>query len=433
MRHVVLTLAVPALLSACASASKRVEQGQKLEREGRAADAAARYVQALKKDRTLEGARAGLRDAGARAIDEWVRQAAADDSGGRSDRAADAFLAADDLRGDASALGVDLALPPDYAARRRFTFDRAIAAALDDARALAQGEKYDDAARRVERAARLAPNGSQLARLSAGRTDALLAWAHADTVRGRFRAAYDRAARALDFEGLAAPDSQRAQAVQAAALARGTRRVAVVPPWARESARRALPDDALPALTESLVDKPWTEPPRFVDLAPLPLVQRELRRLDLSRRTLSSSDAARLGRALGADLVVIAQIDSARREETNLKATRRAAKTSGGADTAYTLEEGKRRLWVRIAYDVVEPTTRAVLSSETVTASASKDFKRGRYAGDPRTLDLRRQDRDLFDRGAADRVDRDLVTDLVDDLSPQLARSVFGALLRRIP
>ena len=90
MRRVaVLVLALPVWLSACASANKRYEQGQRAEREGRAADAAARYVQALKKDGSLESARTGLRDAGARAVADYVAQAAAEDAAGRPDRAAD--------------------------------------------------------------------------------------------------------------------------------------------------------------------------------------------------------------------------------------------------------------------------------------------------------------------------------------------------------
>src|SRR5438874_4362552 len=102
------------MLAACASASKRYEQGQKLEREGRAADAAQRYLQALKKDRTLESARVGLRDAGARAVADYVRQAASEDSAGNADGAADAFVSADALRRDASAVAVEIPAPDDY-------------------------------------------------------------------------------------------------------------------------------------------------------------------------------------------------------------------------------------------------------------------------------------------------------------------------------
>jgi hypothetical protein len=432
MRRVaVLVLALPVWLSACASANKRYEQGQRAEREGRPADAAARYVQALKKDGSLESARTGLRDAGARAVADYVAQAAAEDAAGRPDRAADAFLAADDLRGDARAVGVELAGPDDYAARRRAALDRAIAAALGDAQTLAAGGRYDDAARQAERAAeRWLPNGTQRASLAGARAGAHLAGARADTARGRFRAAYERAARAADFEGIATSDAEQARALQAAALARGAVRVAVVPVWATEAARRALPDDALPALADELLDKPWTEPPLFVALTPVPDVQRELRRLDLARRALSAAEAARLGRALEADYVIVAEVDSVHGAESNLKSTRRAVKTTNGADTAFTVEEGRRRVYARITYDLVDPETRRAVERQTVSATTSGDFKRARYAGDPRTLDLRRADRELFDRAAQE---RDLARELAEDLSLQYARDLFDTLLRRIP
>jgi hypothetical protein len=326
---------------------------------------------------------------------------------------------------------VELALPPDYEARRRAALDRAIDAALGDAQSLAAGGRYDAAAERAERAAeRWLPNGSQRARLAGARAAAHLAGARADTARGRFRAAYERAARVADYEGTAGDDAAQASALQAAALARGAVRVAVVPVWATEAARRALPDDALPALADELLEKPWTEPPRFVSLAPAPDVQRELRRLDLARRALSAQDAARLGGALDADYVVVAEVDSVHGAESNLKTTRRAAKTTNGADTAYTVEEGRRRVYARITYDLVDPETRRAVARQTVSATTSGDFKRARYAGDPRTLDLRRADRELFDRAAQD---RDLARELAEDLSLQYARDLFETLLRRIP
>jgi len=434
MRRVAfLTIALLSLLSACASANKRVEQGQRLEREGRAADAAARYVQALRKDGALESARAGLRDAGTRAVADYLAQAAAADTAGRPDDAADAFVAADALRRDASAVAVEIPAPDDYYARRRATLDRAIAAALGDARTLAAGGQYDDAVRRLDHATRWAPNGEQASRLAGAQADAHLAWARADSSCGRFRSAFDRAAKVFDVAGVAAGDAERARALQEAALARGARRVAVVPVWATEPARRALPDEALPALADAMVDKPWTEPPRFVLLTTPSDVQRELRRLDASRRVLSRTEAARLARALDVDYLVVAVVDSVRGGESNLKTTRRAVKTSGGADTAYTVEEGKRRLYARVAYEVYDADTQRPVERETVDATATADLKRGRFAGDPRTLDLPRGDRALFDRGAQDRAERDLVRDLVDGLSPRLARSVFDAVLRRVP
>jgi hypothetical protein len=53
-----------------------------------------------------------------------------------------------------------------------------------------------------------------------------------------------------------------------------------------------------------------------------------------------------------------------------------------------------------------------------------------RFAGDPRTLDLRQAERDLFDNAYGD---RDLVGPFVQAMSPRLAQAVFAELVGRIP
>ena len=60
------------VLTACASANKRFEQGQKLEAEGRPDESAERYIQAVKKDSRLDSARVKLRIAGGQAIDQYI-------------------------------------------------------------------------------------------------------------------------------------------------------------------------------------------------------------------------------------------------------------------------------------------------------------------------------------------------------------------------
>src|SRR4051794_9319280 len=85
----------PALLAAlalagCASAGKRLEQGVQLEQQGRPADAAQRYIDALKKDPSLGEARTRLLDAGQRAIADYLRDADAAEAASRWGDAADA-------------------------------------------------------------------------------------------------------------------------------------------------------------------------------------------------------------------------------------------------------------------------------------------------------------------------------------------------------
>jgi hypothetical protein len=80
---------------------------------------------------------------------------------------------------------------------------------------------------------------------------------------------------------------------------RGTRKVAIVPTWATVNARRNLPEDALPALGDALLESPWNTPPRFVAILPADQVDRDLRRMGLARRTLTFAEAGRLARTTG--------------------------------------------------------------------------------------------------------------------------------------
>src|SRR5579859_2501914 len=118
IRRPLLLLAFSSMaLLACASANKRYEQGQELEREGRPLEAANRYIQALQKDARLDSARSGLRSSGVAAITEYLGAESATDLTTVTgvDQAADNYLAIDDLHSRALQVGVDLPLPPDYA------------------------------------------------------------------------------------------------------------------------------------------------------------------------------------------------------------------------------------------------------------------------------------------------------------------------------
>src|SRR5947208_1226122 len=148
------TAAALLAVAACTSATKRYEQGQAFEREGRPADAADRYIQALRKDARLESARIGLRAAGAAAIAKDLRSV---DNADRTtvdgaDAAADAVVAIDDLHRRALDVGVDLAFPLDYPDQRRATLDNAIALNRASALELASRERFDMALERLRRA-----------------------------------------------------------------------------------------------------------------------------------------------------------------------------------------------------------------------------------------------------------------------------------------
>jgi tetratricopeptide (TPR) repeat protein len=422
-----------ALLAGCATASKRYEQGVELEQRGRAVDAARRYVEALRKEPGLANARQRLGETGGRAVDDLLREAVALDAAGSHDEAAEALLRLDALRRDAAGVGVQLAAPGDYAARRRFVFDRAIEAAV--AGAAAPGSRgWSDALRRLERAGSgLEPSAEQRERLERGRAGVYLAWGESEASRGRYREAYDVAERGLRALGRSGPEAGRLADFQADVLRRGTVRVAVLPLAAGDERRRRLDEELLPETGDVLAERFWPDAPPFVEVVDPQRVAREARREGFSRRAATAREAARLARALGADFAVVAEVDSVRVEERDARETRRRVRTREGADTAYTLREGRREAWARVALTLVDAEDARVLDRATATASRSDRFRRGVYPGDWRTLDLPRDDRGLFAANGETRDRRELALDLAGGLAERTAREVFDVVLRQVP
>jgi hypothetical protein len=159
-------------------------------------------------------------------------------------------------------------------------------------------------------------------------------------------------------------------------------------------------------------------------------VERELRRMGLARRTISSSEAARLGRNIGADYTVVTEIDSVHRADVGVRSTRRPVRTRGGIDTAYYIEEGTARLYTRATFVTIGPNGERLTDYQSVSSSVSSPFTRVRYAGDYRSLDLRQSERDLFERS---RSQGDLSRAFVAEMSPRLAESIFAVVARQIP
>ncbi|HEV7590888.1 MAG TPA: hypothetical protein VGO40_22445 [Longimicrobium sp.] len=412
----------------CASANKRYEQGVQLEQQGRAADAAQRYIDALKKDRTLADARTRLLDAGQRAIADYLRDADAAESSGRYGDAAESLRRLDALRGDAGAVGVSLPVPGGYEQRRATTFERAVDQALAEAEGALQRRDYPGAVRMLDRVAeRWHATPEQRARLDRSRQDAQLAWAEGEMSAGRYRSAFDHARQAGG--GMAAG---RSAELQEEALRRGTVQVAVFPVGAPSRMDDRVRASVLPELNDALALGPWARSPQWIDVLNPVAASRLARQRGWWGRDIQPYEAVSMGRQLGARMAVTLTLDSIRRTEAGVESVRRTVRTRAGADTAYTVREGRLETWARVAWQLVDVDGyRGAGEAGSVSARSSTRFRHATYAGDWRDLELPQAERALFQR-QDEGYNRETVRELANGLTDSLGRAVFDALLRRI-
>jgi hypothetical protein len=371
-------------LAACASAEKRMNQGLTLEQRGRPADAAERYIDALKKDPSLATARARLQETGDRAVGEAISESASLGASGRAAEAANTLLRLDALGRDAAAVGVRLNLPADYAQRRRATFDRAIDDAIAYAERAGGSGSFDEAVSRLERTGRWEPGPGQRAELDRARFDAQLGWAEAGLRAGQYRAAHERARAAAALFGRESPEARRALDLQEEALRRGTLRVAILPLGSEPGARRRLPDDLVPALNDAPGAATTGRARRSSCRCWIPrTVRGAARRHGYARKAASLRDAVELGRAVGRGARREGGHRQRRRHGERPRETRRPARTSAGADTRTPCARGRRAMRVRVTYTIVRVNDYRESSRSASWASADTDFREGRLSRQP--------------------------------------------------
>jgi tetratricopeptide (TPR) repeat protein len=435
-RHLRRAAAVAALLplalaAGCMSAGKRYEQGLTLESRGRPAEAARRYADALRRDPNLPEARARLQETGRLAVDQYLAEARVAADAGRYAEAADGLLELDDLRRDVLVAGVELAVPADYAQYRREALDRAIDESIHDGIGLAESGRWTDALSRLDRIGRWQPSGEQRRYADEARLDTYSEWMGAEGAAGRHRAAFEVGERAVSALGRQFPGMERIIEAQQYAIDEGTLRVAVLPIGTNRNVGRALPASFLRDVEGDLEAGAWTRPPSFVEVMDPREVRREARRYDVSDYS-NTSAAVRLGRAVGADLVVAVQIDSLVVGEADVRTERRAVRTREGADTAFTVRSGRRQAWAQVRYLLVDVGDGRVVSQERLTPDASRSFREAVYTGDWRQLLLSDDDRRLFNTDSRDDARGDLMRELGRAMTEELPRSLYDRVLREV-
>ncbi len=428
-----ICLCLTSTLIGCASAKKKFEEGTKLEAEGRFAEAARHYIEALRKDSDLEPARIRLQETGDRAVAEYLAEADREARAGRYEPAAEAYFATDRLTADAASVGVSLVVPENYDAARRGILDKAIDELMTRGVEAENDGQWSEADRAyVKILERYEPSPEQTQVAERSRFRVLVRWAEADLARQNYRAAYERAGEAIAMAG--GPDQPAADAavaVQNRALEEGTLFVGILPTWRTEAAADLIPRDFIEDLDDALQLEYWSQPPLFIALAEPALIRRELRRQGYRRQLLSNRQVGDVARAVDADLAVFVEIDQFTIEEREIKTRERGVETRAGVDTVFVEEKGKLRYDVRITYTLVDDRGREVYQGR-VTDREEGRFERGIYNGDHNDLKLNRGQRRLFDRDEQREQEREIEEKLLVSLTEKMAQAIYEHLLREV-
>lgn len=447
MRGLLTLLLLAVALGGCVSAKERFERARNFEQDGNYQDAVQAYVQVLQDEPDFPNARANLMDAAERAMRGLLEEARADAASGRYERAMGPLNRVRGLQRSCEGVDVQVPLPDGYTAFRDDTERRAADALTEEAETAIAAENWERAFDAYDRMRRYVDDTRRLQAIDERKAEVLFRWADAEMERGVYRSAYLRADNIYDLVPASHPLADDAEALQQAAVARGTERVAFLPLWRTESAGRALSDVFLPDLNDVLVARYWASPPRFIAPADPIAVRRTMRRYEADRTVLSRRNAAEVGRAVDAALVVVGEITEFTATETDVDEERvrvgyvrrsrgrtssRQNESSAPSDTFYVHRTYDLELDATVEYRVVEARTRRVVDRGSVHADAEGEMEAARFPGDWRNLDLAGAEKDLFDPILQERRRREIETRLLDRLADEYANASFEGVLDEI-
>lgn len=427
----ILTLA----LGGCALTKNRYEKGVKREADGRYEEAFDYYWKVVNKDPGYADAAVRLEDLGAQLIETFWAEAQELDAAGRYEAAVRRLDRLESIAQRAAAVEIRLGVPEGLAAFRETMENAALRQWIDRGRQAEQRGDWPAAMDAYDRALSYPVSAEQRHDLDLARASVLLHWGEDDLAAGRARAAFERAGQAIDLLPPQAADLRPLRALQDEAVRIGTRLAAFVPFSESDAVREIAPRGFVEEVNDVLVVDFWTQPPLF--LAPVDPIElrRYLRRVDAPRDRLSDRQAARLGRDLGADFVVVGELTALTYTEKDKRERVREAKTRGRAvtDTTYTIERYDLEIEAEISFVLVDPASRRPLYRGTRSAAVEDRFERGVYAGDMNRLILDRDELRYFDEQALREKERALEEDLIDQLAARVAEEVFDQLIKQIP
>lgn len=429
--HFTVLLTVLALLAgACVSPEEHYYQGQGYEKSGNYANATNEYLSALEGDANFPGARESATSAGNRATADWYAEAGQMEAARDYRGAAGRYAEIDRLMARASKVGVRLNPGQDFARRRRMTLDAAIDECIaDGGRYGSRGEWAKAIELYREAESDYEPDARRSQLLTDARYHTLVAWGESELQAGNARVAAEKADLALAIYGARNSRSGAAADLRERALELAQVIVVPTPTWRVDGLARRVPDRFLRDLDDILEDEHWSAPPEYVSMVDPGSARRELRNLHLDRVVLRESQAASLGRYLGAHLVVVNFLDRFDLVERGVE-NQQNVRTTDGRPASYTLFEGDRDLTVRAAFKIVDVRTKRVIRSGRAEVRESRPVRRANYRGDANRLDLTRKERSWFDSANMERLDDELMRDAAAGLAAKLAEEVYEELVK---
>ncbi|HIF22548.1 MAG TPA: hypothetical protein EYQ27_11735 [Gemmatimonadetes bacterium] len=421
------------LLTACASAGDRLSDGVRLQAEGRYMEAAYRYADAVDKDGTLDEARQRLLAAADTALQHAMESAAGLTRGGDPISAGHAFLAGDRLLRRIQQVGVRFSPPDGYDVQRRDAFDGAIEALMSYGEVQRDRGQFSDARRAFVRAR--SDFGATSAQRNASfeaEAQLLLLMADAALSEGANRTAYDFAAEVLELR----PNASRATTeevvdIQAAALERGTVRVAVLPITSVADVREQVGTDFENQLSDDLELDYWRDPPLFVAVADPVLLRRAVRDIARGSGRISARDLERLMGSFSADFAALIEFNFVQIQESNIEREQRSARTNRGVTVGYTIEKGRISYEAMVQVIIVDDRGDEIVDFN-VSARETGRFERGVYRGNPAELDLGRNEARLFDPEAIAAQLNAIEQEMMTELASNVAGRTFARVLSRV-
>lgn len=387
-------------VSACASATDRLNDGIELQAQGRYVQAVYRYAESVEKDRELIEAQDRLMAAADSAMMTLMYDA--DQLEGRGDpvQAAGLYVTLDQMQARVRQVGMRVNAPADYATARRRVFDNAIQSHMTRGYEAKEAGRWDEAQQHFAQArANFLPSRDQVESSYEAETDVLLTWAEIELEDDHPRAAFEIAEQALRVRQSPARKTVLAvRDLQDEALEAGTVVVAVVPVMADPAVRDWLGGEFEVQLDSDLGLDHWTRPPAFVEMADPLILRNELRGLLRGQALASPMLVGRALDLIGADLGImihLTEVDVVEEDVTRTeyeavvpRNVRQGARRTTVMDTVpYHTVRGTLRYYVEADILLVDPSGREV-NRFSASSEEAGPFQRGEFDGDPADLDL---------------------------------------------